>query len=457
MAFPELTDDAIFDGELWHPGDPGYDEARVVFNTIFDRHPAAIARCASERDVIAALSLARRKGLPISVRAGGHSAAGFSVADDALVVDVRGLTDVAIDRVARTARVGSGLTWGELDAATQTCGLAVTGGRVSTTGVGGLTIGSGSGWLERVIGLTADNVLAMRVVTADGRLVVASAAENPDLFWALRGGGGNFGIVTEFTFRLMELGPTVRGGLRFYPIERAAEVAREYAAVMAQAPDELCGGLAFTCAPPAPFVPPEYVGQPVLATVVLWAGPVAVADAGIAPLSALGEPVVDLVTDLPYVQVQQLMDAAYPYGQLREYMTSGFLDELDDASIETFVAAAKGLLSPLSAVIVQPMGGAYGRVDEYATPLARRNAAWAYQLLSVWDDAGADDQHRAWTRSVDAQLQRQGEPSSFPNFVSDVDSGALRRAYPPVTLQQLQAAKRTWDPDNVFSSNHALF
>ncbi|MBO0777098.1 MAG: FAD-binding oxidoreductase, partial [Actinobacteria bacterium] len=245
----------ILDGDVLQAGDPDYDGARRVFNLIHDRHPAAIVRCASERDVAAALGYAAARRRSVCVRAGGHSTPGLSVIDDAVVIDVRRLKEVDIDPAARTARVGAGLTWGELDAATQQHGLAVTGGRVTTTGIAGLTLGSGSGWLERMMGLTPDNLLAMRVVTADGRTVVASAAENADLFWALRGGGGQFGVVTEFTFRLIPLGPVVRGGMRLYPFARAAEVARAYAAVMALAPDELCGGLAFLSAPPAPFVP----------------------------------------------------------------------------------------------------------------------------------------------------------------------------------------------------------
>ena len=220
MTSPSALADRL-DGDVLLPDHADYDDARRVFNTLHDRRPAAIVRCASEQDVVAALEHARESGLEVCVRSGGHSAPGFSVVDDALVVDVRGLKAVDIDAGAQTVRVGAGLTWGELDAATQEHGLAVTGGRVTSTGVSGLTLGSGSGWLERVMGLTPDNVLAMRVVTADGRAVVASADENPDLFWALRGGGGNFGVVTEFTFRLMRLGPLVRGGMRVYPFPRA--------------------------------------------------------------------------------------------------------------------------------------------------------------------------------------------------------------------------------------------
>jgi FAD/FMN-containing dehydrogenase len=444
------------DGDSLLPGDAEYDAARRVFNTMHDREPALIVRCASERDVAVALAHARANEISVCVRAGGHSAAGFSVIDDALVIDVRGLKDIEIDAHARTARVGAGFNWGELDAATQEHGLAVTGGRVTSTGVAGLTIGSGSGWLERTMGLTPDNVLAMRVVTADGRALVASDTENTDLFWALRGGGGSFGVVTEFTFRLMAIGPIVRGGMRIYPFDRAAEVARAYAGVMADAPDELCGGLAFLSAPPAPFVPPEAVGKPVVASIVLWAGAPEEADAGIAPLTALGEPIIDLIADMPYVAVQQLLDPGNPYNVQREYMSSGFLAELGDEEIDAFVGAAAGFLSPLTVLVLQPMGGAYGRVADDATALAQRDAKWAYQLLSQWIDPGEDAANRAFTKELQAKLQRRGEATSFPNFIADTTPGALANAYPPATLERLRDAKRAWDPDNVFCHNHGL-
>ena len=445
------------DGDVLRPGDAGYDDARVVYNKMHDARPALIVRCASEDDVVAALAHAREQGMSVCVRAGGHSVPGFSVVDDALCIDVRRLKDVDIDPEARTARVGAGLTWGEMDAATQAHGLAVTGGRASTTGVAGFTLGSGSGWLERLMGLAPDNVIAMRVVTADGRKVAASQDENPDLFWALRGGGGNFGVVTELTFRLRPVGPLVRGGMRVFPFARAGEVVRAYRGVFADAPDELCGGLTFLSAPPAPFVPPEAVGKPIIGTVILWAGALEDADAGIAPLDALGEPLANIVADMPYAAVQQLLDAGNPYAVHREYMTSGFLKDLDDESIDTFIEAAAGFLSTSTILALLPLGGAYGRVAEDATPLAHRHLKWGYQLLSQWTDPADDAEHRAWTKELHRELQRSGEATSFPNFVADAVPGALSNAYPPRTLERLQDAKRTWDPDNVFCFNHALF
>src|SRR5882762_8950620 len=268
MSADAWASDIIMDGDLLYPVDADYDDARRVFNTLFDRHPSAIARCASERDIVAALAYATRRGLPISVRAGGPSAAGFSVVDDAVVVDVRGLKDVTIDRNARQARAGAGLTWAELDAATQQFGLAVTGGRMSSTGVGGLTIGSGSGWLERAMGLTPDNVIAMRVVTADGRIVVASADENPDLFWALRGGGGNFGVVTSFEFRLHEVGPLVHLGLFFWGVEQGTAALRFSRDFLQTVPDDMGTFIAGLSAPPAPFVPEQYHFLPGYALVI---------------------------------------------------------------------------------------------------------------------------------------------------------------------------------------------
>ncbi|WP_372789379.1 FAD-binding oxidoreductase [Paraconexibacter sp.] len=444
------------DGDAVRPGDPDYDATRQVYNAMHDGRPEIIVRCASEGDVVAALAYARESGLEVCVRSGGHSAPGFSNVEGALVIDVRRLKDVTVDAEAGTVRAGAGLTWGELDAATQESGLAVTGGRVSHTGVSGLALGSGSGWLERAMGLTSDNLLAARVVTAAGEIVTASETENPDLYWALRGGGGNFGVVTEFTLRLMRVGPIVRGGMRIYPFPRAAEVMRAYAEVMRDAPDALCGGLALLSAPPAPFVPPEAVGKPIVSVIVLWTGPPEEADAAVALLDALGEPIVDLVQDMPYTAVQQLLDEGNPYGVMREYQGSGFLTELDDASIDLLVAAAAEPATTETVLILQPMGGAYGRVPDDATALGQRDATWAYQLLTQWTDPAEDARCRAWTKELNAGLQRQAEAPSFPNFVSDTEAVVLRSAYEPATLERLQAAKRAWDPDNVFCHNHRL-
>jgi FAD/FMN-containing dehydrogenase len=296
----------------------------------------------------------------------------------------------------------------------------------------------------------------MRVVTADGRIVEASESENADLFWALRGGGGSFGIVTEFVFRLIPLGPLVRGGMRIFPFPRAAEVMAGYAEIMASAPDELCGGVALLSAPEAPFVPPEAVGQPVISVIVLWAGPTEEADAGLAPLAQLGEPAVDLLVDMPYTAVQQLLDPGNPYNHHREYMTSGFLRELGDREIGHFVDAAASFPSKNTVLVLQPMGGAYGRVANDATALAQREFAWAYQLLCNWQDSADDAGNRQWTRDLNERLQQTAEATSFPNFVVETTPEAMKEAYEPTTLDRLREAKRKWDPDNVFKQNHGV-
>lgn len=442
------------DGDLVLPSHPAYEELRRVDNQMFDRRPAGIARCASVADVVTALAFAREAGTDVCVRAGGHSAPGLSQIDGALVIDIRALKSVDIDPEARIARVGTGLTWGELDAATQQHGLAVTGGRVSSTGIGGLTLGSGSGWLERAMGLTSDNLLAVQVVTADGRVVTASDDENADLFWALRGGGGGFGIATQYTYRLAPVGPIVRAGMRMFPFARAAELLRTYDGIMRDAPDELCGGVALLCAPPAPFVPAEAVGKPVVAVVALWAGALEDADAGLQPLAALGEPVADVVSDMPYTAFQQILDQGNPFGTYRQYLGSGFLPALDEESIATFTDAAANFASPLTVLLLQPLGGAYARVPEDATALGQRDAGWAYQILNKWPSPDDDATCVAWSKELNARLQRHGQLPSFPNFVADPD--ALRSAYPPQTLERLQAAKRAWDPDNVFCHTHKL-
>ena len=262
---PHIND---FAGTILVAGDPGYDDARAVFIGAIDRRPALIAQVSDARDVAAALRHAQDEGLPVAIRCGGHSGAGFGVIDDGLVVDVRALKRVEVDLARRTVRAGAGLTWGELDAATQAHGLAVTGGRMSTTGIAGLTLGSGSGWLERKLGLTADNLVGATVVTADGDVVRADASQHPDLFWALRGGGGNFGVVTEFELALHPVGPIITGGMLLFEWERAHEVLAAYRDIMAQAPDELGGCAALQLGPPAPFVPAALVGKPVLGIIV---------------------------------------------------------------------------------------------------------------------------------------------------------------------------------------------
>src|SRR6266540_3661466 len=305
-----------FGGELVHPGDAEYDDTRSVFNGMIDRKPALIARCTGADDVVSVVNLAREKDIPLSVYGGGHGVTGAAVVDAGICIDLRTMNRIDVDPDQRIARIEGGARWGEIDAATQEHGLAVTGGRVTTTGIGGLALGSGSGWLERKLGFTCDNLLEAEVVTADGRKVVASADENPDLFWGLRGGGGNFGIVTAFHLRLHPIGPIVLGGMLMYPSAMARELVSFWRDFMLAAPDEVGSGLAFITAPPEDFVPEPVRGQPVIGCILCYAGPVEDAERALAPLREFGPPGLDLVEPMPYTAVQQLIDAANPKGLL---------------------------------------------------------------------------------------------------------------------------------------------
>jgi FAD/FMN-containing dehydrogenase len=428
-----------------------YDELRAVFNGMIDRRPLAIVRVADDEDVVAALAFARRHRLPVAVRSGGHSAPGHGVLDGGIVIDVRALTSVEVDPAARTVRCGAGLDWGALDRATQEHGLAVTGGRVSSTGVSGFSIGSGSGWLERTWGLATDRLIRLRLVTADGRVVRASEDEHRELLWASRGGGGNFGVITEMTFALRRLGPIVFGGPRFYPMDRATEVIRAYRDVFRTAPAELGGGLQLVWAPPAPFIPPRAQAKPCVAVFVIWAGEHADAQRGVAPLDALGEPLADLAAPSTYVDLQAMSDPAYPYG-MRDYFKGGFIDELTDEAIDTLVQLGADLRAPLSNIILLPLGAAtdYARYTEEHSPLGTRDAQWTFQVLSLWSDPAEDELHREWTREVARTMSTYSALVSFPNFVAIDDGARATESFSPRAMERLRAVKRRWDPENVF-------
>jgi FAD/FMN-containing dehydrogenase len=443
---------AAMTGRLVRREEADFDELRACFNGMIDRRPFAIARVTDEADVIAALAFVREHGLPLAVRSGGHSAPGHGVCDDGLVIDVRELRGVSVDPEARTASCGSGVDWGELDAATQAHGLAVTGGRVSTTGVCGLAIGSGSGWLERLMGLTSDNLIGLRLVTADGRVVNATETENPELLWASRGGGGNFGVITEMTFRLIPVGPVVLGGPRFYPIERAVETMQAYRELNRTAPPELCTGYQLQCAPPAPFIPAEMQGKPAVGVFAFWAGDRKDAEAGLALLDdALGEPVADLTAEIPYVNLQNMADANYPYGK-RDYFKGGFIGDLSDDAIEAMVRYGNDLRAPLTNIILLPLGEhtAYADFGDEHSPLGFRDAQWSFQVLSIWEDPAEDEMHREWTREVAKVMSTYSDMVSFPNFISVDEIAKAKEAFSPGGMERLREVKRAWDPDNVF-------
>ncbi|HYI35180.1 MAG TPA: FAD-binding oxidoreductase [Thermoleophilaceae bacterium] len=451
-----LTADHIerFSGTVLTPGSEGYDGARRIFNGAIDRHPGLIAQARDATDVAAAVAHARGHDMSIAVRAGGHSGAGYGVVDDGLVVDVRPMRRAEVDPDARTVRAGAGLTWAQLDAATQAHGLAVTGGRISDTGVAGLTLGSGSGWLERMHGLTADNLLGATVVTADGRTVHASASEHPDLFWGLRGGGGNFGVVTEFELALHPVGPMVFGGMLVFEWERAAEVLAAYRDIMRAAPDELGGCAALQLAPPAPFVPEDLVGEPVLNLVVAAFGDLDRAAELAAPLRCL-EPVADVVGPMPYAALQSMLDEGNPSG-MQNYWKAGFLDDLPDQAISDGLEVAALVPSPTTVVLIQPLGGAYARVVEHETALSNRDAGWVYHALSLWPDPADTVVNRAWTAAFASAMEPYGHGAAHPNFVSEDAGDRVARFYGDRTHRRLVAVKDRWDPHNVFALNQNI-
>jgi hypothetical protein len=385
-----------FGGQLLRESDDGYEEARKVWNGCFDRRPAVIARCCSASDVQAAVAFAREQGLEISVRGGGHGL-GYGTWDDALVIDLSPMKGIEVDARARTCRAQPGLTWGEFDAATQAHGLAVTGGRVTSTGIAGLTLGSGSGWLERRCGLTGDNLLSAEVLTADGRLLTASREENADLFWGLRGGSGNFGIVTEFTFQLHRIGPTIYGGMLVCLPERATEVLRFLNSYMADAPDDLGGGAAFVSAPPEPFVPQEMHFAPILGVIVCWTGEIEDGERVVAPIREVAQPVMDMVAPMPYTALQSMLDPAWPRG-VRGYFKAEFLTDLDEQAIEKLARHGAARPGPLVQLLLEPLGGAMSWISEEDSALGRRDMPWIFHALAMWmepdqESAGA---HVRW-------------------------------------------------------------
>ncbi len=441
--------------DVLEPGQDGYDEARRVFNGMIDRSPAMIVRCRDTGGVVAAIEMARERGLPLSVYGGGHGVTGSAVVDGALCIDLRGMKTLVVDPEARTLIAEAGLTWGEIDAATQEHGLAVTGGRVSTTGVGGLVLGSGSGWLERALGYTCDNLLDAEVVTADGRVVTASADENADLFWGLRGGGGNFGVVTRFTLRLHPVGPLVLGGMLLYPAQMANEVLRNFRDFMTDAPDEAGGGVAFITAPPAEFVPEPARGQPMVGVICCYAGSVDEGVVALEPLTSFGPPVVTMVQPMPYVAVQQLIDAGNPAG-LRNYWTADFMADLPDEAVDTLVGVATRPVSPMSQIVLTACGGAIARVPDESTALRERQAPWIIHYLSVWPDPADDEINIAFTRDAAARMKPWASGGVYLNFIGDEGRDRIVSSFGPEKYAKLRALKKVWDADNVFRHNQNI-
>jgi FAD/FMN-containing dehydrogenase len=456
VAAPDLGElAASITGRVVLPTDADYDTLRAGFNSMIDRRPAALVRVTSEADCAAAVAFARAHDLPLALRSGGHSAPGHHSCDGGIVIDCRELRHIEIDSDAQTVRCGTGLTWKDFDTATCAQGLAITGGRVSGTGITGLTIGSGSGWLERAMGLTSDSLIGARLVTADGDTV--DTDDDPELCWALRGGGGNFGVITELRFAMRPLGPTVIGGTRFYPIERAREVLTAFRDVMMCAPRELCGGLAFITAPPAPFVPEALRGRPVVATIVLWAGPESEGVAGLAPLAALGEPAVDRVGPISYAELQQTMDPGAPSGH-RDYFKGGFMTQMSDAAVDDIAALGADMRAPLTQIICAPLGShtAYAEATDADSAIGHRGEEWSFQVLSLWSDPAEDPLQKAWTKAAAETMSSYSDMVSYPNFLTADEAADIEEAYSPAVFARLRAVKDRLDPGNVFRINNNI-
>ncbi len=440
-------------GDVVTPADPDYDEARRVWNGAHVASPALVVRCAGAADVIAAVGFAHSNNLPIAVRGGGHSLAGFSTGNDGIVIDLSRMNDVRVDPAARRAIVGGGAVWADVDHETQAHGLATTGGLVSSTGIGGFTLGGGIGWTMRKFGLACDNLVAADVVTADGRLVRASETENPELLWGLRGGGGNFGIVTSFEFTLHPLGPMVYAGLIAYPADASSDLLRAFRKWAGDASDEITALVNLTTAPPLPAIPAEWHGEKIAALLAVSTGPLEEGDALVAPLRAAAEPIADLLGPMPYRAMQTLIDPLWPRG-INAYFKATNLACLDDELIERLCRIHLEAPGPQAEIHVHQMGGAVARTAEGATAFPERSMPFVLNAVTGWYDASVGDAHADWARAVIAAADDASTGRAYVNFLGDAH--AARAAYGEETHARLVALKNAYDPTNVFRRNQNI-
>jgi FAD/FMN-containing dehydrogenase len=445
---------ATMTGPVLQPDDDGYDEARNVWNGDIDRRPAIIARCSGPDDVAAALAHAQAAGLRVAVRGGGHGYWGAAVPEGGLMIDLSPLDAVTVDPVARRARCGGGAKLGQLDAATQEHGLAVTAGTVSHTGVGGLTLGGGFGWLTPLYGLTIDNLESAEVVLADGRCVRASATEHPDLFWALRGGGGNFGVVTEFEFRLHQVGPIVHLAMLFVEQDRAAHAIRTGRDTFRELPAGFSPAIGCISAAPAPFIPEQYHFAPCVALIVVGFGTAEEHAAAVAPIREALSPQFEVVMPLPYVALQQMLDEGTFWG-VRAYSKGLYLDEISDAAVDVIADRAGRRSSPLSEMLIFPFGGAYAEVGDDDTAWGgSRDLKYAVAIEGLAADPETFAHDRQWVRDTwEALLPAAMNAGSYVNLMAEYDERVLLATYGPTKYERLAQIKAVYDPGNVFSVN----
>jgi FAD/FMN-containing dehydrogenase len=441
-------------GPVIEPGDEGYDAARAIWNGAIDRRPACVARCAGVSDVVAAVRYARERDLLVAVRSGGHGVGGHALCDGGLVIDLSPMRGIRVDPAARTARAEAGVLWGELDRETQLHGLATVGGIVTHTGIAGLTLGGGIGWLMRKHGATVDNLLSVDLVTAEGELLTASGDENPDLFWGVRGGGGNFGVVTSFEYRLHPVGPTVVGGPIFHHLEDARDVLAFYREFIATAPDELTTIFELSVAPPVPFLPEDVHGKPIVMVAACYAGALEDGIEAVRPLKELGNPIVDLLEPKLYTALQSTFDPAVPHGWHR-YWKAAELPPLTDDAIDTLIEHAAAQTSPKSYCIVFQLGGALARAEAGDTAFSQRDAAHHVNVNAVWTEGDAEP-HVAWARDFFSALQPHAGERVYVNFLGEEGAERVRQAYGARQYDRLVELKRAYDPTNFFRLNQNI-
>lgn len=436
------------------PSDSGYDEARAVWNGMVDKRPAMIANCLNADDVKKCVHFARSNDLLVSIKGGGHSVAGRAVCDDGLMIDLSQMNAVVVDPDSRTVKVESGATIGQLDKETQKFGLATPVGIVSKTGIAGLTLGGGIGYLGRKHGLTIDNLVSVELVTATGDLISASETENPDLFWALRGGGGNFGVVTSFEFKLHEVGPEIMSAQVFYPIEDAKEVLTFYREFTLTAADELAGYALVVRVPPADPFPKAFQGKTAIAILVGYAGNLEDGKRALAPLENFGKPILRAIMPMSYLALQTSFDQGVPNG-MRYYWKAHYIDDLSDEAIAVFINHARHLPGPLSVVGFEPFGGAINRVAESATAFPQRNASYVLGLWSGWTEAEDDDKNINWTRELYTKMTPFASGGAYSNYFDHDDSEKISTSFGS-NYSRLQDVKRTYDPANFFKLNQNI-
>jgi hypothetical protein len=441
-------------GEVVRPGDPGYDDERKIWNGSIDRRPSMIARCAGVADVIASVRFAREHGLPVALRSGGHSYPGLSVCDTGMVIDLAQMKGIRVDPAGGTARAQAGVLLGEMDRETQAFGLAVPAGIVTHTGLAGLTLGGGIGWLQRKYGLTIDQLLSVDVVTAEGELVRASASENADLFWGVRGGGGNFGIVTEFEFRLNPVGPMVLAGPLIWGIEDAPEVLRFYRDWIEQVPEELTTIVTCRRMLPLPTIPKELHGRHVVIVGCCYAGPVEEGERVLTPLRDFGSPLVDACAPMPFLAHQAILDPGFPHGWWY-YIRSCNLAELGEEVVDTLADHGRRIASPVTAFSIFHLGGAVVRVGDEEAAFTGRDAGHVVNVIGITRTGDGFDAEREWARGLWSALQPYHQ-NVYVNFLMDEGEERVRHAYGAEKYDRLRALKRRYDPDNFFSLNQNI-